>query len=154
MNPGETAVRGIEHALRERGAVVFVPTGNSMLPLLRPDRDSVVVEKRAVYRLFDIVLYRRASGDYVLHRIMGQDQNGFVLCGDNQFRKEYGVAPEQVLGAVREWSHNGTVRTPERFPARIYVLFWCRLFPLRRPVFFLKRCLAWLKRNITGNNRH
>lgn len=153
MNPGSPIVRGMETALRERGSVVIVPTGSSMLPLLHPDQDSVVVERRAVYRPFDIVLYRRASGDYVLHRILGKDPSGFILCGDNQSRREYGVAPEQVLGAVREWSHHGAVRTPEGLFSRIYVLFWCRLFPIRRFVFFLRRCLAWLKRNITKIRR-
>lgn len=144
---------GIEKALKERGSAVIVPTGNSMRPLLWPDQDSVALEARAAYHIFDIVLYKRSGGDYILHRIVGKDGKGFVLCGDNQTRREYGVSPEQILGAAREWFHNGKARTPGDPLIRAYVFFWCRLFPLRRPIFFARRCMGWLKRKITGKRR-
>ena len=78
-----------------------LPFGTSMLPFIRPQRDIIVVrhyEGEAECR--DVILYRRNGGKLVLHRILKVDVDGYVLCGDNQYKKEYGIKKEQVLGVL------------------------------------------------------
>ncbi|MBQ7794058.1 MAG: S24/S26 family peptidase [Clostridia bacterium] len=84
------------------GTVRFMPKGTSMLPMLRQGIDSVVLtaapEKLNIY---DLPLYKRASGQFVLHRVVGIDQNGYIMCGDNQFEREYGIAHSQILAVAK-----------------------------------------------------
>ncbi len=77
-----------EPLLRERleATVVLTVTGGSMLPLLAGGRDRVTlgpVPERL--RRGEVLLYRRADGSYVLHRLTGFGQDGtLVFCGDRQ----------------------------------------------------------------------
>ncbi len=82
----------IEQVLKEKGYLMTLPFGTSMLPFIRPQRDIIVVrcyEGEAECR--DVILYRRNGGKLVLHRILKVDADGYVLCGDNQYKKEYGI---------------------------------------------------------------
>lgn len=126
---------GIEKAIQKYGCAVIVPGGNSMLPLLKPDQCSVWIKKKETYHKYEIVLYRRRDGRFILHRIVGIEKEGFVLCGDNQTEKEKGIRKEQILGAAEQWEENGKTITSGAFGYRLYVFFWCRLFFLRRLVF-------------------
>lgn len=94
----------IDQKLKDGGKVTFTPYGVSMIPLLVPGRDGVTIEtpKRDLKKN-DIVFYRRKNGQFVLHRVeaVKRDQT-FVLRGDNQLRKEYGVEKANILGVVSE----------------------------------------------------
>lgn len=83
------------------GRVKFGPKGTSMLPMLRQGTDSVEIEK-APERLkkYDLPLYRRESGQFVLHRVVGVKKDGYVMRGDNQTVREYGIKSEQILAVV------------------------------------------------------
>ncbi len=81
--------------------VCFAPKGTSMLPMLRQGLDSVVLKKPpAQLEKYDLPLYRRADGAFVLHRVVGQDRDGYITCGDNQIQREHGVRHSQVIGVV------------------------------------------------------
>lgn len=83
-----------EPLLRERlkATVVLTVTGGSMLPLLAGGRDRVTlgpVPERL--RRGEVLLYHRADGSYVLHRLTGFGQDGtLVFCGDRQTEPERG----------------------------------------------------------------
>jgi len=78
--------------------VVFSPKGTSMLPLIRQNVDKVVLTKAPkCLKKYDLPLYMRENGQFVLHRVVGIDKNGYVMCGDNQFEREYGIKNEQIL---------------------------------------------------------
>lgn len=82
----------IEQVLKEKGYLMTLPFGTSMLPFIRPQRDIIVVrhyEGEAECR--DVILYRRNGGKLVLHRILKVDVDGYVLCGDNQYKKNMGL---------------------------------------------------------------
>ena len=91
----------IEEKLRCEGEITFKPHGISMLPLLRQGTDSVTIGglKEEPKRL-DVIFYRRADGQFVLHRIIGKDSRGYILCGDNQCVREYGVTEEMIIGVM------------------------------------------------------
>lgn len=119
----------IEEKLKSGGEVSFKPHGISMLPLIRQGKDSVTLEqlKRAPKK-FDVIFYRRPDGQFVLHRIIGHDKNGFVLCGDNQFVKEYGVQKSQIIGIMISVSGEGRNVLCDSAGYKAY----CRILCLRR----------------------
>lgn len=83
------------------GSVRFGPKGISMLPMLRQESDTVVISK-APDRLkkYDLPLYRRPDGHFVLHRVVDVKPGGYTMCGDNQIVREYGVPHEWILAIV------------------------------------------------------
>lgn len=86
--------------LDKNGAIAFVPSGNSMWPILKNKGQSViVVKKTARLDRFDVALYERPNGVYVLHRVMKPEQDGYTICGDSQFSTER-VKEEQVFGVM------------------------------------------------------
>lgn len=83
------------------GRVRFSPKGVSMLPMLRQNTDSVVLIKTdGNLNKYDLPLYRRKNGQFVLHRVVDVTADGYTMCGDNQYVREYNVKPEQILAVT------------------------------------------------------
>lgn len=92
----------LEEQLAAGKEVCFGPRGTSMLPMLRQGIDSVVLQKPpARLKKYDLPLYRRKDGSFVLHRVVGVNGNEYTLCGDNQCAREYHVRHSQVIGVVK-----------------------------------------------------
>ena len=98
----------ITEKLSSGGEVSIPVTGTSMYPTLKPGQDYAVL-KRAPEHLEKggIPFYRREDGRFVLHRVIGEDENGYILCGDNQREKEYGIKHSQVIGVLSAVERNG-----------------------------------------------
>lgn len=78
----------------------FVPGGNSMWPTLKNRGQSVIVlPKTEKLKKYDVALYRRDNGVYVLHRVMEPTSFGYIMCGDSQFTLEK-VKEENVFGVM------------------------------------------------------
>lgn len=125
--------------------VTFGPKGVSMLPLLRQGIDSV--EIAAVTRplkKFDLPLYRRENGQYILHRIV-EVGDTYTCIGDNQDALEYGVKPEQIIAVTTGIYRGDKYISVDSFRYKCYcrIRHWTR--PLRRKVRrgwkYLKSCL-------------
>lgn len=132
--------------LKSGGKARLPVTGCSMLPMLRPGKDAVELtavtgrEKKG-----DIFLYQRKTGQFVLHRAIGETQTGFLCCGDNQAEKET-VDREQLLGVVCGYLRGDRHHTLKYLPYRLYVAAWVGLFPLRRYYIAIRRRLGKLRR--------
>lgn len=88
----------MKEQLEQGKTVEFLPNGTSMLPLIRQKRDRIVLKKAPKQlKKYDLPLYLRNNGQFVLHRVVDIDKNGYVMCGDNQFQREYGIKDEQIL---------------------------------------------------------
>ncbi len=124
----------IEETLRGGGEVSFRPGGNSMLPMLRNRQDKIVlVNPPEKLRRYDIPLYRRENGQFVLHRIVAVQKDGYTLCGDNQWQLECGVGHAQVIAVVKAFYRGGKYidcKTSKAY--RLYCIIWTRLIPARR----------------------
>lgn len=127
-----------EEQLEQTGHLVFTNKGTSMLPLLRQDRDLMVLEKKGAERCrkFDAVLFKRDNGQYVLHRILKVRPADYWIVGDNCFTGE-NIREDQILGVLTAVVRDGTniPVTDRRY--RAYVHLWCDCYPVR---FFLLRC--------------
>lgn len=104
MNEFEEAPRSYEEVLNRRGVLVFTPGGTSMLPLLAPYKNPVVIRRveagEGLHR-GDVAFYRRPDGQYVLHRVIRVTKKGYICCGDHQTVPEKGVTSGMVLGVLQ-----------------------------------------------------
>ncbi len=99
----------LEEKLRAGGPVTLTATGFSMMPLLHHQRDSIILEPlEGPPRINDVVLYRRESGQFVLHRIVSMETNGdYIMCGDNQYALEHHITQHQVVSRLQAFIRNG-----------------------------------------------
>ncbi len=119
--------------LNAGGTVTFTPNGTSMLPMLRDGEDVIVLSKpKGRLHLFDVPLYRRENGQYVLHRVIDFGRDGsYVMCGDNQFAKERGIRDDQIIAVLTAFYRKGKPYTSQSILYRLYVNFWFYTRPVR-----------------------
>ena len=123
----------IEECVENGMDVNFTVKGYSMYPLLVDLRDSVVLTKADKRNLkkFDIPLYIRPDGSYVLHRIIKVNKNSYDITGDAQKVIEEGVACESVIAVVKAFDRNGHKFDTNNRLYRLYVSVWYLLMPIR-----------------------
>jgi hypothetical protein len=133
----------MEEILSKGGSVSFIVTGDSMRPMLRHRRDKVCIEKprENPLRKYDIPLFIREDGKYILHRIVSVKRSAYVVIGDNQYAKEYPVLPSQVLGVVRGFWRNGKYISCDDFRYRLYCRLWVMIYPARWLYYYGKKLL-------------
>jgi len=136
--------------IRERLAagesVRFSPHGTSMLPLLKDGRDQVVLSPLPDrLRKYDLPLYQRENGQYVLHRIV-RVSGGYVCMGDNQFVPEPGLRHEQMIGVVTQVIRKGKCIETAAPTYRLYCRLWCGLRPFRHSLLRLRSLAGRLKK--------
>lgn len=124
--------------LDNAGEVTLQVTGNSMLPLLRHRRDKVciVTPQQTSLKKYDITLFIRSDGKYILHRVVAVKAGGYVITGDNQYVKEYPVLHSQVIGVVKGIWRKGKYLSCEDMSYRRYSRIWVGTYPMRW--FFLR----------------
>jgi hypothetical protein len=145
----------IEEQLRTAGKLVYTNRGVSMLPLLRENRDVMVIEacKANEIKKLDAVLFvrhRKEKKDYVLHRVLRQNADGsFWIVGDHCVQGET-VPGEQIIGRLSAVVRDGRTISVHDWKYLCYVHLWCDVYPLRflilRGKAFVRRGLRFLKR--------
>ena len=144
FTPLDTLMPMIREQLAAGNDVRFSPQGISMLPMLRQGIDSVVLSPLPErLRKYDLPLYQRADGKYVLHRVIRVGKT-YTCMGDNQFDPEPGVTQEQMIALVTAF-YRGDRRISVTDPGyRIYCRLWRWSWPARwcRRVCrrFVQRC--------------
>lgn len=127
------------------GGTVQLPiTGTSMLPLLVWGRDTVELTKCENPQKYDIIFYRRDDGAFVLHRIVGKNENGFILCGDNQVQKEYGITDKHIIAVVKSITRKGKIFNVDKFSYKFYVKLWTLILPFRNIILIPMRKIKGL----------
>ena len=111
-------------------SVQFTPRGVSMRPMIYGDRDQVILSPApARLRKYDVPLYRRANGQFVLHRIV-KVGDAYTCIGDNQFDYEPGVRHDQIIAVTTGFIRNGKKYSVHSLSYWLY----CRLWHLGRSV--------------------
>ncbi len=120
--------------------VTFSPRGVSMLPLLREGRDTVTLASPPEkLKKYDIPLYQRKNGQYVLHRVVRVGET-YTCVGDNQFSLEKGISHEQVIAVCVSFTRKGKVVRVNDPLYRFYSIFWhYSRFPRRAILAILRR---------------
>ena len=125
--------------------VRFSPRGTSMLPMLRQGIDKVVLSPLPQrLKKYDLPLYQRDNGQFVLHRIVEVGET-YTCLGDNQFDKEYGLKPEQMIALVTAFTRGDREYSVADWRYRVYCRVWYHFRHLRR---FYRRAKGWLRRHL------
>jgi hypothetical protein len=120
----------------EENDIKIKPQGYSMYPLFVPGRDYAVITKAdpAALKRADVVLYRRAEGRLVLHRIYRKKNNCFYMVGDNQTEIEGPLMAEQIKGLLTGIERNGHFFSVKNPVYRLLSGIWLFLRPIRHPL--------------------
>lgn len=121
----------INESIKDDGTFTFYPGGQSMRPTIVGKQDCVVLKSPQSLKKGDIVLYRRNGEKFVLHRIIGEKDGKYIMCGDNQFRREFEIEKEAVIAVVDEIRKgNGKVLTRGEIsnPKVLAILFFKRQY--------------------------
>ena len=150
--PMEELAQLLQLQMETSGQSVLTVTGSSMLPMLHHRKDSVVLELiKEAPRKGDLILYRRESGAYILHRILRTDGDGYLCCGDNQWQIEP-VGAHQLVALVTGFTRNGRHYENSHKGYRLYVWLWVGLHPVRRYILAVRRRLGRVRRAVAGRH--
>ena len=135
----------IQECLNAGQSIRIFPMGVSMMPLLREEIDSVVLSPvSGRLKKYDLPLYKRENGHYVLHRIIDVGES-YTCMGDNQFVPEPGIHHSQILGVVTGF-YRGDKKHDVREPGyRLYCRLWYHTRHGRR---FIRRAVNWIRRHL------
>jgi len=112
-----------------------------MLPLIKQGRDTVtIVKPDGKLTRGDVALYKRANGQFVLHRVIKVFPDGYLMCGDNQAIPESGITDAQIIAVVSKFKINGVLYSK-------YSKKLIRYEKRRRNLFF-RRIALGIKRRI------
>lgn len=97
----------IEERIKAGHSVELAVRGRSMLPTLKEGRDSVILSPiNRELEKYDIPLYRRTNGRYVIHRIVGFSEE-YTMAGDDQYVLEKNIKADQIIAVVTAVRRNG-----------------------------------------------
>ncbi len=127
-----------EELLKGDGKLVYKTCGVSMEPMLRQNRDLVIIQAPVSrLRKYDVALYKRGSG-YVLHRVIGVKEDCYLIRGDNTYAVET-VPDSAVIGVLTSFQRKGKTYDVNDRAYRRYVRIWCAIYPLRACRFRFRR---------------
>ena len=141
--PNQLFFAEVEAMLAEGREVQIRMKGHSMRPLLRSERDQVVLTPctdPARLRPGDVVLFR-CCGRHILHRIVRRDGDRLTLAGDGNYRITEQCTTRDVAGiAVRVIRASGRVVGCDSPGWRLRSRLWLAIPP-------------WLRRQVLGGLR-
>ena len=144
----------IASVIREKGFCMITPKGYSMYPMLKQGRNQVcVVRAEQPLELYDVALYIRSDGTHVLHRVIGFEENSYIMCGDNQWEPEHGITPEMVIGRLDSWYKGKKEYKTDGKRYLRYVRFWCKSLKRRRRILKIRRAfceIGWFFKGVFG----
>lgn len=135
----------LEAALKENGVLYYTTVGDSMAPLLRTHRNTVVLRTPTEeVKRGDVILFHRPGGAYVLHRVIRVTNEGYETRGDNRRHSDRFVPKDCLLAVMDGYYKKKRFISPTRFSYRLYVRVWGMPNPLRRLCLFTRDALRRL----------
>ena len=136
-----------EEEIKRHGRLIYTNVGDSMEPLIIQGRDLLIISAvNGRLKKYDVPLYKRDSGQYVLHRILKVRKDDYVICGDNRWQREYGITDRHIIGVLTGIVRNGKEISANDKKYRLYVHIWCDFFFVRAFILRVKHYIKrWLK---------
>ena len=137
-----------EELLSKDGYLVYTNVGTSMMPLLRQHRD--IIEIRPISgraKKYDTVLYK-VRDRYILHRVLKVRSTDYVICGDHNIRREYGITDNQILGVMTRVIRDGKTIYPTDWKYMIYVHLWCDFYYFRVAILYINMFIRKVMRRL------
>ena len=141
-----------EDILEKDGKLVYKNVGKSMLPLIRENRDIIIIEKKTRKpRKYDVALYKKEDGRYILHRIVkATSDGGYVIRGDNCYYTERDIKEDDIIGVLSGIVRNGKELSITDFSYRLYSFVWCNIYAFRLALKIIIGLIKRLFRKICG----
>ena len=137
--PNQVLLAEVTRLLAQGESVTLRAKGNSMLPFIVGERDSVVLGKAEALKLGDIALAHLMDGRYVLHRIVSIDGQRVTLMGDGNLYGTEQCNLQQIeavaVKIVRNGKYIDCVAPAEQRKAKL----WRLLKPARRYLLAIYR---------------
>ena len=133
-----------EDIIQDKGVLIYTSVGDSMYPLIKKGDLLVIRAVNAPLKKYDIPLYKRDSGQYVLHRIIKVRKNDYLICGDNRCLTESGITDRHVVGVLTAVIRDGREIPVTNWCCRLYAHLWCDLFPVRALILRIRHVLKRL----------
>lgn len=145
----------LEAALEGGSTFRFFPNGTSMLPMIEPGKDEVVLGAVDDVSVGDVFFYRRDSGQYVLHRLVDLPKNGtLTFAGDGRWQGlEFGVRRDQLVAKLVAYYKDGQARSLDDPDYRAYVRERVGRFPFYRKNEKIYKVLRALRRTVFPKKR-
>lgn len=141
----DTIMPVIKEQLALGQSVKFSPRGISMLPMLRQETDSIELSPLTEpIKKYDIPLYQRDNGHYVLHRVVAVGES-LTCIGDNQYTCERGIRTDQLIGVVTAFYRGSKRHTTDEIGYRTYCVLWHKSRKIRH---FALRGARWIRRHL------
>lgn len=137
----------LEEIIAAGGHFTLCVSGSSMNPFLEHGRDFVRLKKCSPQDLKKgrILLFKRASGELVLHRVIRVLADGsLIMNGDAQVWCET-ISPDMVIAAVSDIECNGKVISCSSLKYRTKIFLWQLLFPIRSLIFRVRNKIKRMK---------
>ena len=130
--PNGVLLPEVERLLGEGESVMLRVKGNSMLPFIVGDRDSVVLGKTERLNKGDIALAHLADGRYVLHRILAIADERVTLMGDGNLYGTEECRRQDIGGIAVKILRNGKYIDPTSPCEQRKATLWRIVKPIRR----------------------
>ena len=130
-------------SIRDGGQFVFYPTGISMLPTVIPNEDCVVLIEPKNVKKYDLILFTRPNGKYVLHRIIKIKNGEYIIKGDNQNWTEKTTIDKVIAKVSEVRKKDGSVINYSKLTSKVTV---AKLESRK----FIKRVINKIKRMLKG----
>ncbi len=124
----------IKDYINSEGFFVATPVGTSMWPMLRNRLDNVyLVKYEGGLKKYDLPVYIREDGSHVMHRCLEKSEDGtYVMCGDHQWEKEYGVREDQIIAVAKGFYRGEKYISCDNIFYKLYYRVWSMNLRLRR----------------------
>ncbi|MCR5294673.1 MAG: S24/S26 family peptidase [Lachnospiraceae bacterium] len=133
--------------LAREGKLIYRTRGVSMEPMLRQDRDLVIIETPSgELKPLDTALYRRGR-QYVLHRVIRVKDDCYLIRGDNTYTMET-VPKSDVIGVLTGFQRKGKQYDANMRAYRCYARFWNFIYPLRYGLRICRRAAGKAARKL------
>ena len=138
-----------EEEIQNSGKLIYTTVGVSMRPLIKQGRDLLIVTKpQGRLKKYDIPLYKRKNGPYVLHRVVKVKDDGYVILGDNCIKWENDIKDDQIIGVLTSLVRKGKEVDFNSFGYRFYSRAWYLLYPVRVIFMSARRLAGKIKRKL------
>lgn len=137
-----------EDILSRGETLYYTNVGDSMMPLIKEGRDVLIIEPKPAGRLKrdDVPLYKRDSGQYVLHRIVKVRDEDYLIRGDNRYNTEKGIQDRHIIGLLTGIIRDGKVLSVTDAEYLLYVKALHKAYPLNYVRYKCRRLIEKTKR--------
>ena len=129
-------------------SVQFTPQGISMKPMIQGGRDQVILSPLPErLKKYDLPLYRREDGHFVLHRIVKVGET-YTCIGDHQLVFETGVRREWMIALATGFIRKGKYHSTDSFGYKVYCRLWHWTRPIRHVGYWCRNILRAVFRRL------